>query len=189
MPHQHEGEHVCPWWMGYVLASPLRRLRQNPRKILSPWLEPGMLAVEVGPGMGFFTFDMAKITGPTGRIVAVDLQPKMLRALDNRARRKGLLEQIETRECAAESLGLDDLNSTVDFILAFAVVHEVPDAGALFSELHKLLKPGGSLLFAEPRMVQDDAAFDASLEVAIEKGFMVEQELAIKSYRSRLLRL
>ncbi len=188
MPHQHDDDHVCPWWMGYLLASPLRRLRQNPRKILSAWLEPGMLVVEVGPGMGFFTLDMARITGPTGRVVAVDLQPKMLKVLEKRARRKGLLEQIETRECGRDSLGLDDLGNSVDFVLAMAVVHEVPDAGSLFSELHSILKPGGVLLFAEPRMVQDDAAFDASLGIAVERGFTIEKELAISGNRSRLLR-
>ncbi len=116
--------------MGYLLASPVRRLRQNPRRILSPWLEPGMQAVDVGSAMGFFTLDMAKLVGTTGRVIAVDLQPRMLRGLERRARRKGLLEQIETRECGRDSLGLDDLRQAVDFVLALAVVHEVPDARA-----------------------------------------------------------
>ena len=187
MAHTKDHDHVCPWWMGYFLASPIRRLRQDPKKILIPFLKPGMHAVDVGCAMGFFTLDMARIVGPTGRVVGVDLQPRMLRVLERRAQRRGLLEQIDVRQCGKDSLGLDDLGQTVDFVLAMAVVHEVPDARVFFTELRDLLKPGALLLFAEPCMVQDDAAFDASLGFAVEAGFTVVKELAIKGNRARLL--
>jgi ubiquinone/menaquinone biosynthesis C-methylase UbiE len=63
MPH----EHVCPWWIGYLLASPLRRLVQKPEVILRPFLSNGMRVLEVGPGMGFFTLPMARMVGSAGR--------------------------------------------------------------------------------------------------------------------------
>jgi ubiquinone/menaquinone biosynthesis C-methylase UbiE len=175
--------------MGYLLASPLRRMKQNPRKILSPWLEPGMQIVEVGPGMGFFTFDLARMAGPTGRVIAVDIEPRMLRVLDRRARRRGLQEQIETRVCGPDALGLDDLRQAVDFVLALAVVHEVPDARALFGELRGLMKPGGNMLFSEPKMVQEDDDFEQSLAIAAGAGFTVIEELEIRGNRSRLLKV
>ena len=44
---------ICPWWLGPLLASPIRRLRQNPRRLLAPCVQPGMTVLEPGPGMGF----------------------------------------------------------------------------------------------------------------------------------------
>ena len=51
---------VCPWWLGYLLASPLRRLMANPRKLLAPYVHEGMTVLEPGPGMGFFTLELAR---------------------------------------------------------------------------------------------------------------------------------
>ena len=54
---------VCPWWLGYILVSPLRRLLLNPRELLAPYVKAGMTVLEPGPGMGFFTIELA----PHGR--------------------------------------------------------------------------------------------------------------------------
>lgn len=83
-------QHVCPWWIGYFLASPIRRISFDPRKILAPFVSEGMTVLEPGPGMGFFTLELARAVGPKGRVVAVDVQAKMLAALERRARRAGL---------------------------------------------------------------------------------------------------
>ena len=58
------GHRVCPWWLGYVLASPVRRLLQNPAEVVGPYVRPGMTVLEPGPGMGFFTLEMARQRGP-----------------------------------------------------------------------------------------------------------------------------
>ena len=76
---------ICPWWLGYWLVSPLRKLRENPSKALAPFVREGMVVLEPGPGMGFFTLAVARLVGPEGRVVAVDLQPKMLASLERRA--------------------------------------------------------------------------------------------------------
>ena len=70
---------VCPWWLGYLLASPLRRLMYDPARILTPHVREGMTVLEPGPAMGFFTLELARRVGPAGRVVAVDIQEKMLR--------------------------------------------------------------------------------------------------------------
>ncbi len=90
---------ICPWYLGYVLASPLRRLFQKPEKILGPYVKPGMKILEVGPGMGFFSLPMARLVGGTGRIVCIDLQEKMLHHLRRRAVKANLQSRIETRLC------------------------------------------------------------------------------------------
>jgi SAM-dependent methyltransferase len=113
----------------------------------------------------------------------------MLRSLERSARRKGLAERIETRECGPDSLGLEDLRQAVDFVLALAVVHEVPDAGSLFCELRALLKPGGRLLFSEPGHVQEEADFERSLALAAEAGFVEVETVQIRGNRSRLLKI
>ena len=102
-------EHVCPWWMGYVLISPLRRLLQNPRKILDSHVKPGMITLDVGCGMGYFSLAMAETVGPEGKVVCVDLQPKMIEALKRRASKAGVLDRIDHRVCDKNGLGLDDL--------------------------------------------------------------------------------
>ena len=44
---------ICPWWVGYILASPIRKLVQDPARMLKPFVRIGMTALEPGPGMGF----------------------------------------------------------------------------------------------------------------------------------------
>src|SRR5690348_16519871 len=119
---------VCPWWLGYFLASPVRRwLGQDPVKILSPYVREGMTVLEPGPGMGFFTLPLARMVGPTGRVIVVDLQPKMIANLKRRASKANLLERIDARVTSAETMGLGDIENTVDFALAFAIVTKCPD--------------------------------------------------------------
>ena len=117
-PHQHR---VCPWWFGYLLLGPIRRLRHDPSTILAPYVREGMTVLEPGPEMGFFTLELARRVGPTGRVIAVDVQPKMIERLKRRAANGNLAERIDARVTRADSMGLDILDS-IDFILAFAAV-------------------------------------------------------------------
>src|ERR1700751_1710102 len=98
-------EHVCPWWVGYFLLSPVRRWSQNPDQMLAPYVTPGMLVLGPGPGMGFFTLPLARRVG-SGHVIAVDVQARMLKALRRRAEKAGLEQRIETRLAAPESLGI-----------------------------------------------------------------------------------
>ncbi|MCK4763435.1 MAG: methyltransferase domain-containing protein [Candidatus Aminicenantes bacterium] len=163
-------EHVCPLWVGYLLISPLRKLLQNPQKILAEYVKEGMTVLEVGPALGFFSLPMARMVGKKGKVVCVDLQEKMLRKLLKRAAKKGLAGPIETRACAADSLGIDDLSGQVDFVLAFAVVHEVPAKQKLLSQVARALKPGGKLLIAEPKNHVPVELFDEIKAIALAQG-------------------
>ena len=84
---------VCPWWIGYFLASPLRRLVHNPTTILHPFVTEGMIVFEPGPGMGYFTLELAQLVGLQGRVVAIDVPPTMLLELRRRAGKAGLLDR------------------------------------------------------------------------------------------------
>ena len=160
--------HVCPWWLGPVLANPLRRLLHNPEKILSPYIKDGMSVLEMGPGMGFWTLPMACMVGPSGKIVAVDIQPKMLEGLKKRALKAGLLDQIDIRLATDKSSGV---SGSFDIVILFAVAHEIPDIGRLFKNIHSVLKNDGLVLMADPSGHCTQQQFDKMLGVAWDVGF------------------
>ncbi len=162
--------HVCPWWAGYFLASPIRKLRQDPARILHPLVRPGMIALEPGPGMGFFTLELARLVGPEGRVVAVDVQPKMIAALRRRAERAGLLDRIDARVAPESTMALERWEGAVDFVLAFAVVHEMPSAATFFAEAARAMKPRARLLLVEPAGHVSQDAFGKELALAAAAG-------------------
>ena len=123
---------VCPWFIGYLLASPIRRLIQKPEEILSPHLKEGMKVLEIGPGMGFFSIPMAIMVGEKGKVVCVDLQDKMINGVKKRAKKAGVLGRINARVCPADTLQILDLAGTIDIVVLFAVIHEMPDQRRLF---------------------------------------------------------
>jgi ubiquinone/menaquinone biosynthesis C-methylase UbiE len=178
---------VCPWWLGHLLANPLRRLVHDPAAILRPFVTEGMTVFEAGPGMGFFTLELARLAGPRGRVVAVDVQARMLTELRRRAGKAGLLDRIDARHGSGESMGLDDLEGRVDFILAFAVVHELPSIERFFGEASAVLKPGCRLLLAEPPFHVSEAEFTAMLETAGGRGLRLDSRPAIRWSRSAVL--
>jgi len=130
-----------------------------------------MIVLDIGSAMGFFSLPAAELVGARGRVICVDLQEKMLASLRRRATRAGLQHRIETRACRADSLGVTDLRGQIDFALAFAVVHEVPDARTLFAEAHAALKPGRTMLVAEPKGHVKGAAFAQMVSIAEACGF------------------
>ncbi|HXX24647.1 MAG TPA: methyltransferase domain-containing protein [Terriglobia bacterium] len=182
-------QRVCPWWLGYLLANPLRRLLQDPRKVLAPYVREGMTVLEPGPGMGFFTLELARLVGPSGRVVAVDIQPRMLAGLRRRAARAGLLERVDPRLASPETLGLADLAGAVDFTPALAVVHELPAVEPFFAEIAQASKPGAGLLMAEPTGHVKRADFEAELQAATRSGFeLVGRPLIRRSLAALLTR-
>ncbi len=182
------GTHVCPWYLGYFLANPLRRLFQNPEKILSPYIKHGMKVLEVGPGMGFFSIPMARLVGEKGRIYCVDMQEKMLKSLQRRASKRNLLDRIDIRLCSESSLQINDLAGIVDFALAFAVVHEVPDQKQLFSEIIQSLKKDGLLLISEPQGHVTKEEFQNTLSIVQNKGMKLLDSPNIRKSHSAVFK-
>ncbi len=179
---------ICPVWVGFLLANPLRRLLTRPESLLAPYVKPGMTVVEVGPAMGFFSIPMAQLIGPSGRLVTVDVQEGMLKRLRKRATKAGVADRIDVRLCPPDSLGIGDLSGTADFGFLFAVAHEVPNQGNLFTEVAAALKPGATLLFAEPAGHVKDEEFAASLALAKQAGMSVADRPHIKGSVAALLR-
>jgi len=171
---------VCPWWLGYWLLFPLRRFWHDPSALLSPFVREGMTVLEPGPGMGFFTLELANRVGGSGKVLCVDVQPRMLEVLRRRLAAAGLSARVEARLAPPESMGLADAKGRVDFCLAFAVAHEFPDTAKLFRELCEALRPGGRVLLAEPVLHVPEEDFDAQLAAAAAAGLAVVGRPAIR---------
>ncbi len=180
---------VCPWWAGYLLVSPLRRLFQNPEEILRQYIGEGMTVLDIGCGMGYFSLPIARLVGDSGRAVCIDLQEKMIHGLMRRARKAGLADRIDARTCRQDSLGMNDLAGKVDFALAFALVHEVPDKGRFFSQVRPVMKRTGRLLIAEPKGHVTGQEFDNAVSIARRTGFEAVQEIGIRRCHAVLLQL
>lgn len=143
---------VCPMWVGYTfLLNPLRRIMESPIKILGPYVKPGMTVLETGCALGYFSLPLARMVGSKGKVVAVDVQQRMLDGLARRASRAGLAERLDLRLASAKSQNIADLGETVDFACAIHMVHEVPSAELFFKEVGEVARPGAKLLFKEPK--------------------------------------
>jgi ubiquinone/menaquinone biosynthesis C-methylase UbiE len=180
-------KHICPWYIGYFLTNPLRRIFQNPEKILNPYISFGMNVLEVGPGMGFFSLPLARLVGEAGKVFCVDLQEKMIQNLKRRAAKAGLLNRIEIRLCNESSLQIEDLTSEIDFALAFAVIHEVSDQRNLFAEINRALKKQGLLLISEPKGHVTKEDFEVTLSITQNLGLKTLSFPNIKGSHSAVL--
>lgn len=153
-------KHVCPVELAGGLDNRLRRWLQNPQKILKPYIKPGMSVLDLGCGPGFFSIEIACLLNGSGQVIAADLQQGMLDKVSNRIKGTELESRIRLHRCKTDSI---DLFEKVDFVLAFYMIHEVPDQERLFKELKSILKPDGKILIVEPNFHVRKKAFESML--------------------------
>src|SRR5919202_567563 len=123
-------------------------------KLLGPRPGPFARALEIGAGTGYFTLNLMQ-AGVVREAVCTDISSGMLRTLEGNARSLGL--SVETAACDAAELPFDD--ESFDLVLGHAVLHHLPDLARAFGEFHRVLKPGGTVLFAgEPSRYGDRLA-------------------------------
>jgi SAM-dependent methyltransferase len=108
-------------------------------------------ALEVGAGTGYFSLNLLQ-AGVLRAATCVDVSPGMVAALQANARRLGLEVRAEVAD--AEALPFPD--ATFDLVLGHAVLHHLPDLDAAFAGFHRVLRPGGTLLFAGEPSRQGD---------------------------------
>ena len=135
----------CPAAFGWALNHPLRR-RYMRRTIERFGIRRGETVLELGPGTGALTVDAARKVGLEGRLVAVDIQPEMIAAVEKRVRRAGL-SNVETHVADAYRLPLEDESADRAFLVT--VLPEIPDQARALAELRRVLKPGGVLSITE----------------------------------------
>jgi SAM-dependent methyltransferase len=168
--------HVCPWWLGWTLVFPARRWFLNPETTVAPLVKAGQRVLEVGPGTGFLTVPLAKRVGQEGRVFCVDLQPRMLTALERRLSRRGLAERVITRVCQADDLCVPDLADSMDLAVLVYMVHEVPDPARTLAQAAATLRPGGRLLIIEPKGHCSPELFAEELRIVHALGLVSRNE-------------
>jgi ubiquinone/menaquinone biosynthesis C-methylase UbiE len=135
---------------------------------MKAFIEKGQRVLDVGCGPGFFSLAMARIVGEEGLVIAADLQQGMLDRVYKRAQEEHIESRIQLHKCQEDRIGL---NETVDFALAYYMVHEVPDPDAFLQEIYSIIKPGGKLLLVEPIFHVSHSAFQATRDLAFSIGF------------------
>ena len=175
---------VCPWWLMYFFDHRVRALFQPTAPVLGSLVAPGSLCLDMGCGMGYFSMPLALQAGPTGHVTGVDIQRQMLEGAARRAKREGLADRISLR-LSTDSTWM--LPEHYDFIMAFWMLHEVPDRKGLLETLRKVLKASGRFLLVEPKLHVSAGGWEESLALAEAAGFRRRQEHPARFSRAAVM--
>jgi ubiquinone/menaquinone biosynthesis C-methylase UbiE len=136
---------ACPYSQRLFLDLPRPFMRrQTLRHMLD--LAPGQRVLEVGPGTGYYSLDVARQLAPDGQLAVLDLQQPMLDELMRRAALAGTANIVATQGDARD---LPFPAATFDAAFLVATLGEIPDRDQALRELHRVLKPGGWLVVGE----------------------------------------
>lgn len=158
---------ICPIENAGGLDNSFRRFLQSPKKILKPYVKEGLTILDLGCGPGFFTVEIAKMLHGSGKVIAADLQQGMLKKVSDKVMGTDLEKIIELHKCETDTIGVTE---KVDFILAFWMIHEVPNHEKLFSELQSILKTNGKILIIKPKFHVSKKSFEDMLNWQRIKG-------------------
>jgi ubiquinone/menaquinone biosynthesis C-methylase UbiE len=140
------GQGTYPHELAVMLLFPLRRIVFSPEKLVRHLhLSRTSRVLEVGPGPGFFSIDVARAI-PEGRLDLVDIQLEMLQKARRRLRRAGVRNTGYTQ---ANAVTLPFRSGAFDVAFVVAVLGEVPDPKACLASIADVLRPGGLLSVAE----------------------------------------
>ena len=175
----------CPVEKAGMLDNTLRKWLQNPHSILQPYITEGMTVLDIGCGPGFFTLELAQLVGKCGQVIAADFQEGMLQIVRGKIAGTALEERITLHQCAANKIGV---STKVDFMLAFYMVHEIPDQAVFFTEIAAMLKPNGRVLIVEPAFHVSNTAFAAMMNKARDAGFISAEKPKVLLSRAVVLK-
>ncbi len=129
------------------LLHPLRRWIHPVREMLEKFrLKRGDTVLELGPGPGYFTVEVARMVGPDGKVVCLDIQPEMIALL------RGRLDEEQTANAhplVGDATSLPLAEGSVDAAFIVGVLGEIPDRPRAMADLRRVLKPGGALSITE----------------------------------------
>jgi ubiquinone/menaquinone biosynthesis C-methylase UbiE len=136
---------ACPYSQRFWVKAPHPLItRERLRRTLEP--QPGERLLEIGPGTGFYTLDLAEWVGSAGSLEIFDLQQQMLDHTMRRVGERGLGNVVATQG-DARSLPFDD--SSFDGVVLVTVLGEIPDQDAALAEIVRVLRPEGRLVVGE----------------------------------------
>jgi ubiquinone/menaquinone biosynthesis C-methylase UbiE len=161
---------ACPYGQRFWVEAPHPIIsRDRLRLVLAP--QPGELILEIGPGTGYYTLDMAEWVAPGGRIEIFDLQQEFLDHVTRRAAERGLGNVVPTQGDAT-ALPFDD--GSMDAVVLTAVLGEIPDPVGALREVRRVLKPAGRLivgeLFGDPHFTTQASLGRQAAEAGLVQG-------------------
>lgn len=168
---RHFHKFPIPEFMADLIDHPVRRKFQPPYETaVRHGLEPGMTVLEVGPGSGTYTIGAANRLGPEGKLVTVDIEPRIIERVRQRVQAEGITN-IEARVADVYDLPFD--NGTFDAVYMIAVIGEIPNPARAVEEFFRVLSPSGTLVFSEVLVDPDYPLAGTLIELAGEAGFQL----------------
>jgi ubiquinone/menaquinone biosynthesis C-methylase UbiE len=136
-----------PEFLANLIDNPLRRRMQPPGDMpIRHGIEPGMKVLEVGPGNGRYTIETARRVGSAGKVIAIDIEPKMIERVLRRAQAQAI-NNLEAKVANVYQLPFED--GTFDAIYMITVISEIPEPERAMREFNRVLSPSGTLAFSE----------------------------------------
>ncbi len=172
---RHFFKFPMPQFMANAIDNPLRRKIQPPdATAIRHGIEPGMTVLEVGPGNGRYSIAAAKRLGANGRLVTIDIEPKMLQ----RVRARIEIERVtNTAGMVADVHQLPFQDGQFDLIYMIAVIGEIPRVGLALGELHRVLSERGVLVFSELLMDPDYPLANKLTQTVELSGFRLTERI------------
>jgi ubiquinone/menaquinone biosynthesis C-methylase UbiE len=160
----------CPVWLRWLveMENPFARVARSTVVVSHLDLEPGMSVLDLGCGPGRLTLPIARAVGPTGQVIAADIQEGML----ERVRKKAQAAGLHNIRCIRAAAGAGELGPMrVDRAVLAAVLGEIPDRPSALREIAAVLKPGAVLSITELVFDPHYQSRSAVLELARAAGF------------------
>ncbi|MFW6162319.1 MAG: arsenite methyltransferase [Planctomycetota bacterium] len=143
-------------------------------------LKTGDVVLDLGSGGGRDVFVAAQTVGPTGRAIGVDMTPEMTELARRNAekfRQATGMTNVEFRQGEIEALPVED--ASVDVVISNCVINLSPDKRQVFREIHRVLKPGGTMVVSDivlTRPLPEDLRDDEDLYTACVAGALLRDE-------------
>jgi len=165
----------APAFIGQLLDSGYRRKIQPPEQMIErSGIKKGMKVLDLGCGSGAFTTYVARAVGPAGMVNALDIQPDMLKQLENKLSRPENkdIPNIKLIRGSAYELPFDD--GSLDLVYMVTVLQEIPDRNKALAEVKRVLRPGGFLAVAELFPDPDYPWKSTTIKLGEAAGFVVD---------------
>jgi ubiquinone/menaquinone biosynthesis C-methylase UbiE len=140
-------------------------------------LKPGMVVADIGAGVGYMSFKMARKVAPAGRVYAVDIQPGMIEQLKENARREKVANVVPV---LGEPADPKLLAGELDLAIMVDVYHELSDPQRMLQNIRRALKPNGRLVLLEYRAEDPAVPINPSHKMTVAQ---VKQELEAEGFR------
>jgi ubiquinone/menaquinone biosynthesis C-methylase UbiE len=164
-----------PQFMAEAVDNPLRRRLQPPYEAPARHgIQPDVTVLEVGPGNGTYTLGTARRVGESGRVITIDIEPKMIERVERRAREEGI-QNIEARVADVYELPFEDGSFSAIYLIA--VIGEIPGPERALKEFHRVLSLHGTLAFSELLSDPDYPRASTLSRLAASAGFSLKKKV------------